>query len=203
MTSAARSRAPLRSTTSCGRPSITSRRRCSAIPSYCCRAAATGSRSHPDTRLKTRCRRPPGAPRTGLGSTAKRPAGARARCRLRNGCSFPSRPARGLLGLLGVSFENPKRELTPEQRHLLEALVDQVAVAIERTNLVTDIEEARLLTETERLRSALLSSVSHDLRTPLVSIIGSATGLASCDGALSQCRPRAAGADHPRGERAA
>jgi two-component system sensor histidine kinase KdpD len=63
--------------------------------------------------------------------------------------------------------------------------MDQVAVAIERTNLVTDIEEARLLTETERLRSALLSSVSHDLRTPLVSIIGSATGLASCDGALS------------------
>jgi two-component system sensor histidine kinase KdpD len=92
---------------------------------------------------------------------------------------------RGLLGVLGVSFENPRRELTPEQRHLLEALHDQVAVAIERTNLVTDIEEARLLTETERLRSALLSSVSHDLRTPLVSIIGSATGLASCDGALS------------------
>ena len=68
---------------------------------------------------------------------------------------------------------------------MLDALVDQVAVAIERTNLVTDIEEARLLTETERLRAALLSSVSHDLRTPLVSIIGSATSLASCDGALS------------------
>jgi two-component system, OmpR family, sensor histidine kinase KdpD len=98
---------------------------------------------------------------------------------------LPLKTGRGLLGLLGVSFENPKRELTPEQRHLLEALVDQVAVAIERTNLATDIEEARLLTETERLRSALLSSVSHDLRTPLVSIIGSATGLASCDGALS------------------
>ena len=99
---------------------------------------------------------------------------------------LPLKTARGPVGLLGVSFENPKRELTPDQRHLLEALVDQVAVAIERTNLVTDIEEARLLTETERLRSALLSSVSHDLRTPLVSIIGSATGLASCDGALSQ-----------------
>ena len=96
-----------------------------------------------------------------------------------------ARTGRGPQGLLGVSFENPKRQLTPEQRHLLEALVDQVAVAIERTNLATDIEEARLLSETERLRSALLSSVSHDLRTPLVSIMGSATGLASCDGALS------------------
>ena len=42
------------------------------------------------------------------------------------------------VGLLGVSFETPKRQLTPEQRHLLEALVDQVAVAIERTNLATE-----------------------------------------------------------------
>jgi two-component system, OmpR family, sensor histidine kinase KdpD len=58
-------------------------------------------------------------------------------------------------------------------------------VAIERTNLASDIEDARLLTETERLRAALLSSVSHDLRTPLVSIIGSATSLAGCEGALS------------------
>jgi two-component system, OmpR family, sensor histidine kinase KdpD len=98
---------------------------------------------------------------------------------------LPLKTGRGPLGLLGVSFENPTRPLTPEQRRLLEALIDQVAVAIERTNLATDIEEARLLTETERLRSALLSSVSHDLRTPLVSIIGSATGLVSCDGALS------------------
>jgi two-component system sensor histidine kinase KdpD len=98
---------------------------------------------------------------------------------------LPLATGRGPLGLLGVSFEVPRRQLTPEQRRLLEALVDQVAVAIERTNLATDIEEARLMTETERLRSALLSSVSHDLRTPLVSIIGSASGLAGCDGALS------------------
>ena len=87
--------------------------------------------------------------------------------------------------MLGVSFENPKRRLTPEQRRLLEALIDQVAVAIERTNLASDIEDARLLTETERLRAALLSSVSHDLRTPLVSIIGSATSLASSEASLS------------------
>jgi two-component system sensor histidine kinase KdpD len=98
---------------------------------------------------------------------------------------LPLKTGRGPLGLLGTSFENPTRQLTPEQRRLLEAVVDQVAVAIERTSLATDIEEARLLTDTEQLRSALLSSVSHDLRTPLVSIIGSATGLASCDGALS------------------
>ncbi len=98
---------------------------------------------------------------------------------------LPLKTGRGRLGLLGVSFEAPRRQLTEEQRRLLEALLDQVAVAIERTNLASAIEDARLLTETERLRAALLSSVSHDLRTPLVSIIGSATSLNGCNGALS------------------
>ncbi len=98
---------------------------------------------------------------------------------------LPLKTGRGRLGLLGVSFEAPKRQLAEEQRRLLEALLDQVAVAIERTNLASAIEDARLLTETERLRAALLSSVSHDLRTPLVSIIGSATSLSGCNSALS------------------
>jgi two-component system sensor histidine kinase KdpD len=99
---------------------------------------------------------------------------------------LPLGTGRGAIGLLAVSFERPRRALTPEQRRLLDAVEDQVAVAIERTNLASDIEAARLLTETERLRAALLSSVSHDLRTPLVSIIGSATSLASAEAALSR-----------------
>jgi two-component system sensor histidine kinase KdpD len=99
---------------------------------------------------------------------------------------IPLKSKRGKLGLLSVAFSDPERHLTPEQAHLLEALVDQVAVAIERTNLAQDIEEVRVVTETERLRSALLSSVSHDLRTPLVSIIGSATSLASKDAKLKE-----------------
>jgi two-component system sensor histidine kinase KdpD len=94
---------------------------------------------------------------------------------------LPMRTGRGTLGLLGVSFKERQRPLTPDKWRLLEALVDQVAVAVERTNLASDIEEARLLTETEQLRSALLSSVSHDLRTPLVSILGSATTLGKVD----------------------
>ncbi len=102
---------------------------------------------------------------------------------------LPIKTQRGPLGLLGISFANQpppqKSGLDLEQRRLLDALVDQAAVAIERTNLATDIEEARVLTETEQLRSALLSSISHDLRTPLVSIIGSATTLAGRDGRLS------------------
>jgi two-component system sensor histidine kinase KdpD len=56
-------------------------------------------------------------------------------------------------------------------------LAGQAAVAIERTRLVREMEQARLQVETERLRDALLSSVSHDLRTPLVSIVGAASSL--------------------------
>jgi two-component system sensor histidine kinase KdpD len=93
-----------------------------------------------------------------------------------------------MVGLLGVSFKERQRALAPDQWRLLEALVDQVAVAVERTNLASDIEEARLFTETEQLRSALLSSVSHDLRTPLVSILGSATTLATVENLSERSR---------------
>lgn len=89
---------------------------------------------------------------------------------------LPLKTAQGQHGLLGVAFDRGSF-LQPGQRRLLDALVDQVAVVLERTKLTSDIEEARVLSETERLRAALLSSVSHDLRTPLVSIIGSATSL--------------------------
>jgi two-component system sensor histidine kinase KdpD len=94
---------------------------------------------------------------------------------------LPMRTGRGIVGLLGVSFKERQRALAADKWRLLETLVDQVAVAVERTNLASDIEAARLLTETEQLRSALLSSVSHDLRTPLVSILGSATTLATVE----------------------
>jgi len=102
---------------------------------------------------------------------------------------LPLKTQRGLVGLLGISFKQnlpDKPGLAPDQRRLLDALVDQVAVAVERANLASDIEEVRVLTETEQLRSALLSSISHDLRTPLVSIIGSATTLSGHEVTLTQ-----------------
>jgi two-component system sensor histidine kinase KdpD len=98
---------------------------------------------------------------------------------------MPLRTATGPVGLLGVAFDQPESILAPEQRRLLDAVSDQAAVAIERTNLATSIEDARIMTETEQLRSALLSSISHDLRTPLVSIIGSATSLVTFGDTLS------------------
>jgi signal transduction histidine kinase len=64
-----------------------------------------------------------------------------------------------------------------EESRLLDALSDQVALAIDRVNLAQDIDRARLAAETDRLRAALLTSISHDLRTPLASILGSASSL--------------------------
>ncbi|MDB5395193.1 MAG: two-component sensor histidine kinase [Rhodospirillales bacterium] len=98
---------------------------------------------------------------------------------------MPLRTATGPVGLLGVAFDESETMLIPEQRRLLDAVSDQAAVAIERTNLASSIEDARVMTETEQLRSALLSSISHDLRTPLVSIIGSATSLVTFGDTLS------------------
>lgn len=90
------------------------------------------------------------------------------------------------IGLLGVAFENRPRSLTLEQRKMLNALADQVAVAIERSQMAASIEEQRLISESEQLRSTLLSSISHDLRTPLVSIIGSATTLKTYRNQISE-----------------
>ncbi|MDR3441111.1 sensor histidine kinase KdpD [Telmatospirillum sp.] len=89
---------------------------------------------------------------------------------------LPLKTARGPVGVLGIQMAG-QEFLAPEDTRLLEALADQAAVAIERTTLVADVEAARLATETDRLRSALLSSLSHDLRTPLVSILGAASSL--------------------------
>jgi two-component system sensor histidine kinase KdpD len=90
---------------------------------------------------------------------------------------LPLATARGTVGVLGLQFDAPEAVISPDQRRLLEALAGQAAVAIERTRLVREMEQARLLTETERLRDALLSTISHDLRTPLVSIIGAVSSL--------------------------
>ncbi|MBI3445822.1 MAG: GAF domain-containing protein, partial [Magnetospirillum sp.] len=98
---------------------------------------------------------------------------------------LPLRTARSPVGVLGVQMMEDADLPSPEQMRLLETLADQAAIAIERTTLVSDIETARVATERERLRSALLSSLSHDLRTPLVSIMGAASSLISYDEALA------------------
>lgn len=80
-------------------------------------------------------------------------------------------------GLVGLRFPVGATRFGAEQRRLVEAMADDIAQAMLRTRLVSDLEDARVTGETERLRSALLSSVSHDLRSPLASIIGAAESL--------------------------
>jgi two-component system sensor histidine kinase KdpD len=91
---------------------------------------------------------------------------------------LPLKSGRGTVGVVGLQRAPDQPQLEPEERRLLEAILDQAAVAIERAELDRKIGEAKLLAETEKLRSALLSSISHDLRTPLASILGSASSLA-------------------------
>ena len=90
------------------------------------------------------------------------------------------------LGVVGLRFVPGVVRPTLEQARLAEAMVDDIAQAALRTRLVDDLESAKLGAETERLRSALLSSVSHDLRSPLASIIGAAESLDSYGAGMSE-----------------
>jgi two-component system sensor histidine kinase KdpD len=90
---------------------------------------------------------------------------------------LPMQTGRGAVGVIGIDRDEPGPLLVPDQQRLLDALADQAALAIERVNLVEAVDRARLAVETDRLRAALLTSISHDLRTPLASILGSATSL--------------------------
>lgn len=84
----------------------------------------------------------------------------------------------GPIGVVGLQFKDARRGADPDVRKLLQAVEDQVAVAIERTRMAEDLAAMRVEAEGEKLRTALLNSLSHDLRTPLVSIIGALSGLA-------------------------
>jgi two-component system, OmpR family, sensor histidine kinase KdpD len=90
---------------------------------------------------------------------------------------LPMRTGRGAIGVMGIDSDKPGPLLTPDQRRLLDALSDQGALAIERVQLVEDMERVQRTAETERLRAALLTSISHDLKTPLASVLGSASTL--------------------------
>jgi two-component system sensor histidine kinase KdpD len=91
---------------------------------------------------------------------------------------LPVRSDERTLGVAGLRFPPGMGRLPFEQRRLAESMVEDIAQAALRTRLVSDLEAARVAGETERLRSALLSSVSHDLRSPLSSVIGAADSLA-------------------------
>jgi two-component system sensor histidine kinase KdpD len=94
---------------------------------------------------------------------------------------LPLSTARGKVGVLAVWPAEAGRYLTPDQRRLLEAFASLTAVAIERVHLAEAAGQVQLLEAAEKLQSALLNSISHDLRTPLVSIMGALTTLQEKD----------------------
>lgn len=85
----------------------------------------------------------------------------------------------GTVGVLGLRRDGKPAVLDDDERRFVRAIADQVAVAINRLSLAADVERARVAAETESLRSAMLSAISHDLKTPLASILGAATSLGS------------------------
>jgi two-component system sensor histidine kinase KdpD len=91
------------------------------------------------------------------------------------GLYVPLTGSRGPIGVAGLS--RPGGPLRPDQFRFLEAMASQVALAVERAQLAEQAEHTRVQIESERLKNTLLSSVSHDFRTPLAVITGAATSL--------------------------
>ncbi|MHC1751244.1 DUF4118 domain-containing protein [Humidesulfovibrio sp.] len=92
---------------------------------------------------------------------------------------------KGTLGVLGLRPETEGALFSPEQTHMIETLARQVALALEVERLETESLHAQMEAETERLKTSLLSSVTHDLQTPLSAIMGSADSLAAVGESLA------------------
>jgi two-component system, OmpR family, sensor histidine kinase KdpD len=86
-----------------------------------------------------------------------------------------------VLGVLGIAREDGTAPLRIDQLPLLSSLLDQAGLALERIALESEMASVAKLREQDRLRTALLSSVSHDLRTPLTAIIGNLDAIVPAD----------------------
>ncbi len=94
-----------------------------------------------------------------------------------DGLYLPLLTPKGRAGVLGLYPTQSQIIFSSDQLHLLETFTNQTALAIERARLTDESEQTQLQIETERMRNSLLSSVSHDLRTPLAAITGAASGI--------------------------
>jgi two-component system sensor histidine kinase KdpD len=100
----------------------------------------------------------------------------------RNRTTFlPLQAGRRTIGVLGVADKRDQRPFTLAERTALATFAGQAAAALERIDLLREAQRAELLARTDELKSALMSAVSHDLRTPLASIMASATSLLEPD----------------------
>lgn len=90
---------------------------------------------------------------------------------------WPLLTPRGVVGVCGVEPKTREQPFSPQEERLLSSILDQTGTAIDRARLIEHSIRAAALEENEKLRQTLLSSLSHDLRTPLASITGAVTSL--------------------------
>ena len=102
------------------------------------------------------------------------------------GLYLPLGGTEGAVGVLGLRPSGLQRVISPDQFRLLETFASQIALALERAVLARQAERARMQVESERVQNALLSSVSHDFRTPLAVITGAASSLLDPDARLGE-----------------
>ena len=103
---------------------------------------------------------------------------------------LPLKTSRQTVGVLSIKPILAGQQLTTEQRRLLEAFASQLAQAIERVSLSEQSRQIKLLQSAEKLQNALINSISHDLRTPLVTITGALTSLDEQEKTLAPDRKR-------------
>jgi two-component system, OmpR family, sensor histidine kinase KdpD len=104
---------------------------------------------------------------------------------------FQFRPlvtTRGVGGVCGIEPAEPEAAIAPERERALNLILEQTAIAIDRAQLVKDSVKTAALEENEKLRNTLLSSLSHDLRTPLASITGAVTTLRQFGETMAQAQ---------------
>ncbi len=95
----------------------------------------------------------------------------------------PLKTWQGVVGVIGILVNNSKDMFARDQQQLLDTFLNQAALAITRADLAEKAARAELLQETDRLQKALLNSISHNLRTPITSVVGALTTVLE-DGAL-------------------
>ena len=84
-------------------------------------------------------------------------------------------------GAIAIRVADSARLLEPDVRRLLESCANQLALSLERDQLAIEAADARIRAEAEQVRSSLLSSVSHDLKTPLAAIAGASSSMLESD----------------------
>lgn len=112
-----------------------------------------------------------------------------------SGCAigyFPLKAPIGVRGVLAIAPTGVSAELIRAQRPLLETVASLVAIAVERIHYVEVAQTTQVQVESERLRSSLLSALSHDLRTPLTALVGLADSLTMAKPPLPEASREAA-----------